>query len=133
MTMPQLIVGAGMTPTDLVQLAEVKELMKLRQFRKAINTLTYLANFYPDDKEVKELLILAQNNGVPRPPTQKEITESGLNIKIGRTVQNRIRIESISFLALLDLLLVLVVGILIAWFLIFFVFGFHFQYNTLIR
>ena len=45
-----------MTPTELVELAEAKDLMKNRQYRRALDKLYKLAGSYPQDMDLQNLI-----------------------------------------------------------------------------
>jgi hypothetical protein len=106
-----------MTPTELIQLAEAKDLLKNSQFEKARGKLNYLIAAYPNDSEIRTLL--------------KESLDENTNSQSNQTGPTGIKIEGISFSVGFTLLFIFTLSIILAWFVIFFLFGFHFQLTPL--
>jgi hypothetical protein len=113
-----------MTPTELVQLAEVKDLMKTSQYRRAIDKLTDLAKVYPNDPEIQALLRVCKSEDLKNTPQWIDNSPK-------KVVQTRVRLESIGFLVYFGIFLAVFLAIVLAWVLIFFVLGFHFEYSYL--
>jgi hypothetical protein len=105
-----------MTPTALVDLAEAKELMNRQQFAFALEKLRILSISYPQDLEVYGLLMACNAELLKISLAQANATKTPSAIMT-------VMIRDNGCLSM-TLFMVIVLAILTAWFLIFFVFGF---------
>lgn len=104
-----------MTPSQLIELTEAKELMQSGRYEKALGKLTWLGNRLPQDPEIDSLIRECRSHEGERirtepPPTRKpqEVT---------------IVFKSASNMALV-LFIVITLSIVAAWYIIFYVFNF---------
>jgi hypothetical protein len=115
------LAGANMTPSDLVGLAEVKELMTSHQYRRAIDILQHLTVTYPNDAEIHALLRVCQTE-------DSKNTAQWSNVK---PAPMSIRIEGVSCLGVFAIFLAVFLAVIAAWLVIFFILGFQFQITPL--
>jgi hypothetical protein len=107
-----------MTPTALVDLAEAKELMNRQQFAFALEKLRILSISYPQDLEVYGLLMACNAELL-----KISLAQANSNATKTPPAIMTVMIRDNGCLSL-TLFMVIVLAILTAWFLIFFVFGF---------
>jgi hypothetical protein len=102
-----------MTPSQLIELTEAKELMQSGQYKPALEKLIWLGNRLPQDPEIDNLIRECQSHSgnrviPPVNPKPQEVT---------------IVFRSASNLALV-LFIVITLSIIAAWYIIFYVFNF---------
>jgi hypothetical protein len=108
-----LICGANMSPSDLINLTDAKDLVRAGHYTPALEKLRPLLNSYPSDEEIKKLILQCAVNN--KPYQIQENTTSAPEVTI--TIKNPGCMAMVLFLAI-------VAAIMVSFFLIFYVFGF---------
>jgi hypothetical protein len=107
-----------MTPSQLIELTEAKELMQSGRYREALGKLTWLGNRLPQDPEIDSLIRECRSHEgerVNQPPTRKPQESKPQEVTIV--------FKSASNMALV-LFIVITLSIVAAWYIIFYVFNF---------
>jgi hypothetical protein len=108
-----------MTPSQLIELTEAKELMQSGQYTQALEKLTWLGNRLPQDPEIDSLIRECRYHEGERVSRPAAITRKPPE----RPQEVTIVFRSASNLALV-LFIVITLSIVAAWYIIFFVLNF---------